>query len=186
MESEASQGQFSIGYTYNFETSGSNVTFTFELLDTDKTGVIAYLWRQSPFSETPMDLVTGKQFTKTLGGFSNGQMLSYACKFAYAGGLAVTKYFSYEVGSTCETFSVNDQSWTQSVFLYPNPVRNRLHVESTTAPLNKIELFSMLGKKVLERTSDFGNIYVDDLSDGLYFVKIYSDNGMTTRKIVKR
>ncbi len=186
MESEASQGQFSIGYTYNFETSGSNVTFTFELLDTDKTGVIAYLWRQSPFSETPMNLVTGKQFTKTLGGFSNGQMLSYACKFAYAGGLAVTKYFSYEVGSTCETFSVNDQSWTQSVFLYPNPVRNRLHVESTTAPLNKIELFSMLGKKVLERTSDFGNIYVDDLSGGLYFVKIYSDNGMTTRKIVKR
>jgi hypothetical protein len=27
--------------------------------------------------------------------------ISYACKFAYAGGLSVTKYFSYVVGHNC-------------------------------------------------------------------------------------
>ena len=52
---DASQGSFSLGYNYQFETTGTDVKFTFKLLDTDKTGVVAYLWKQTPFSEMPMD-----------------------------------------------------------------------------------------------------------------------------------
>jgi beta-glucanase (GH16 family) len=48
----ASQGTFTTGYNYAFETIGTSVKITFELLDTDKIGVVAYLWKQSPFSET--------------------------------------------------------------------------------------------------------------------------------------
>lgn len=185
IESEASQGEFSIGYNYSFETSGSNVIFTFELLDTDKTGVIAYLWRQSPFQEQAMTSVSGLEFTTTVGGFTNGQNISYACKFAYAGGQVVTKYLSYEVGSTCDSFGIMDQSWAQSVMVYPNPVSNRLTIKSLQIPVVKVELFSMLGHKVLELLDGFDRIYVDDLSDGLYFIKVYSDLGSTTRKIIK-
>ena len=54
-ENKASQGVFS-GYNYSFVTNGSSVTFTFELLDKDKTGVVAYLWRKSPFAETPWEV----------------------------------------------------------------------------------------------------------------------------------
>jgi hypothetical protein len=185
IESEASQGEFSIGYNYSFETSGSNVIFTFELLDTDKTGVIAYLWRQSPFQEQAMTSVSGLEFTTTVGGFTNGQNISYACKFAYAGGQVVTKYLSYEVGSTCDSFGIMDQSWAQSVMVYPNPASNRLTIKSLQTPVVKVELFSMLGHKVLELLDGFDRIYVDDLSDGLYFIKVYSDLGSTTRKIIK-
>ena len=42
-----------------------------------------------------MTNTSGLVFTKTLGGFTQGETISYACKFAFAGGLAVTKYFSY-------------------------------------------------------------------------------------------
>ena len=62
----ATQGSFSEGYTVNFETDGSSVTVTFELLDSDKSGVVAYLWRESPFSETFMSVVSGKKFTTTI------------------------------------------------------------------------------------------------------------------------
>lgn len=48
-DNQAQQGAFSIGYNYTFETLGNNsVKITFEMLDTDKIGVVAFLWRQNP------------------------------------------------------------------------------------------------------------------------------------------
>ncbi len=97
---QASEGSFTLGYIATFETVGSNVTMTFELLD-DKSGVIAYAFKKSPFSETAMTNVGGKKFSFTLGGLTAGQTISYACKFAFGGGMAVTKYFDYVVGTSC-------------------------------------------------------------------------------------
>jgi hypothetical protein len=96
---EAEQGSFSSGYTMNFSTVGSDVTITCELLD-DVDGVIAYLWGMNPnFSETNVDRISDKKFSKTLANQSQGSALTYAFKFAWAaGGLAVTKYFDYTVG----------------------------------------------------------------------------------------
>ena len=79
-ENKASQGVFTVGYNYSFVTNGSSVTFTFELLDKDKTGVVAYLWRKSPFAETPMG-GSGNNFSISVDGFTPGQSISYACKF---------------------------------------------------------------------------------------------------------
>ena len=100
--SEAQQGQFSIGYISTFETVGNSVTITFELLDTDKPGLVAFLWQESPFQEFPMDQVGAQVFQRTITGLTDGQQLSYACKFAFAGGLSVTKYIQYTVGSDCD------------------------------------------------------------------------------------
>ena len=67
----------------------------------DKDDVVAYLWRESPFTETSMSNVEGQRFRAVLSNQSYGESLSYACKFAFAGGLAVTTYFSYSVGNNC-------------------------------------------------------------------------------------
>ncbi len=102
--SESSQFTFSTGYKYAFETIGSDVKFTFELLDADKVGVVAFLWKQTPFGETAMTKSTlGNIFTSTISGQTIGSTISYAVKFAYTGGMSVTKYFPYVVGSSCET-----------------------------------------------------------------------------------
>ena len=99
-ENKASQGSFSTGYTYSFVTSDTSVTITFELLDTDKSGLEAFLWREAPFIETPMN-GSGNSFSITVDDLTLGQSISFACKFAFAGGLAVTKYISYTVGDDC-------------------------------------------------------------------------------------
>ena len=101
IESEATQGSFSQGYRVGFETVGKNVTVTFELLDTDKNGLVAYLWRENPFQETQISQISGNIFGKTFYDLEQGTQLSYACKFAFAGGLAVTKFFQYTVGEDC-------------------------------------------------------------------------------------
>ncbi len=182
--SEAQQGTFDIGYTYHFETSGNAVTFTFELLD-NKTGVIAYLWQESPFTETLMDHVSGLTFSKTISGQTIGSTISYACKFAFAGGLAVTKYFSYEVGNNC-TLSIAGELWNRTIKVYPNPVTDVLYTTSFQSDITKIELFSLLGTKIKEMSRNLHTIHVEELSSGLYFIKIHTARGFVTKKILKR
>lgn len=100
----AEEGSFSTGYNATFETlsDGTSVKITFELLDTDKTGVVAFLWKQNPFTETTMTSIGDNLFSETITGLTDGETITYACKFAFAGGLAVTKYIDYEVGESCE------------------------------------------------------------------------------------
>ncbi|WP_299016954.1 glycosyl hydrolase [uncultured Polaribacter sp.] len=183
--SDAQQGAFSLGYTYDFKTDGTAVTFTFELLDTDKTDVIAFLWKQSPFNEVQMDKISGNKFSKTVSGFTDGQTISYACKLAFAGGLAVTKYFTYTVGENCTLKTVNE-IFDSSIQLFPNPTKDKISISSKTSTIQKVEIYSTLGKRVYETTNSFIDISLKDISNGIYIVKIYGENVISLKKIMKR
>ncbi len=100
---------FTMGYTYTFETVGTTVNITFELLD-ERNGVVAYLWnRTNEFYEMGMH-VTGKTATISLTDQSVGETLKFACKFAFENGMAVTKDFTYIVGDSGEE-DVEIYSW---------------------------------------------------------------------------
>jgi hypothetical protein len=101
--STPAQGTFTLGYNYSFTTSGTDVTFTCELLDT-QVGLVAYAWTYNPnFAEVQMTQGVGQSFSKTFSGQTLGSTFSVACKFAFAGGMAVTKTFTYTVGNACGT-----------------------------------------------------------------------------------
>jgi endoglucanase Acf2 len=180
-ETEASEGSFSIGYTYSFFTNGTSVTFTFELLDTDKSGVVAYLWRESPFSETPMS-GSGNSFSVTVNNFTVGETISYACKFAFAGGLAVTKYFSYQVGENC-ALSSDPISSTNQVFIYPNPVDKEVFVSVSQGSIDKLELYTIGGVKIKDAIAN-DRLQVDEISSGLYLIKVYQKDQHSFHRII--
>lgn len=181
--SGAQQGSFSIGYSYSFETVGTDVVITFEMLDTDKVGVVAYLWQQTPFSETQMTNQGGLTFSKTITGQTLGATISYGVKFAFAGGLAVTNYFNYTVGDDC-ALGIDDNELNASIALYPNPATSIVTIDSKLATISKVELYSVLGSKVLETKTNTFN--VENLSSGMYLVKIHSENKVVTKKLVVR
>jgi hypothetical protein len=184
---EAQQGAFEVGYNYDFETlaSGTDVTFRFELLD-NKDGVVAYLWKEAPFQETQMNLISGTTFEVTLANL-NGTV-SYGCKFAFAGGLAVTKYFSYDVSENCSTMNVNTVD--QSLFkLYPNPTQDQWTITTTNSQeIISIQLYDYLGKNImtLEPQSSEAVIYVNDMVSGLYFAQIKTAKGSKILKLLKQ
>jgi endoglucanase Acf2 len=184
IENKAIQGAFTTGYNYAFTTNGTDVTFSFELLDAEKADVAAYLWKETPFEEIQMNNVGDKKFTKTLNGFTNGQTISYGCKFAFAGGLAVTKYFSYKVGTNC-TLSVKNAVFASSVTLYPNPVKNILNLNSTVKTITKVEIYSVIGKKVIEFNQGLEKMNIEELSSGLYVIKVISNKASFTTKFIK-
>ena len=181
-EALTGQGSFTVGYKYAFQTTGMDVIITFELLD-DKTDVIAYLWKQTPFGETLMTKVSGKIFTKTITNQTVGSTISYRVKFAYAGGMAVTKYYTYTVGNTCSLGVENPSELKQ--FFYPNPVKNVFYLQMLDKQ-NRIVLTDLMGRKILEEvvksshTLDMGNFKA-----GVYLLNITNTYGNQTIKIIK-
>ncbi|MGB2100729.1 MAG: Ig-like domain-containing protein, partial [Flavobacteriaceae bacterium] len=180
-ETQASQGSFTTGYTYSFVTNGTSVTFTFELLDTDKSGVVAYLWRESPFSETPMS-GSGNSFSITVNDFTIGETISYACKFAFAGGLAVTQYFSYQVGDNC-ALSSDQLSSSNEVFVYPNPADKEVFVSVSQGSIDSLELYTINGIKIKKATAT-DRLQVDELASGLYLIKVYQKGQQSFHRII--
>ncbi|WP_445749365.1 glycosyl hydrolase [Polaribacter sp.] len=180
----AQQGSFSTGYKATFETVGNTVKITFQLLDTNRAGVIAYLWKQSPFGEVQMDNVSGLIFTKTISGVADGETISYACKFAFAGGLAVTKYISYKVGTSCSTLGIDDLVLQKEITLYPNPATNQVHIQSNAAEILKVDVYNTLGSLV-KTTFKSAQINIESLAKGMYLTKITTDKGVVMKRLVK-
>jgi beta-glucanase (GH16 family) len=179
---QASEGSFTLGYNYTFQTIGNDVKITFELLDS-KVGLVAFLRNQSPFSETQMTNVSGQTFTHTITGQTIGSTINYAVKFAFAGGLAVTNYISYVVGNNCalEVASVQDAV----DFSFLNPVKEYVSINSE-AKIDKVEIYNMVGTLVLETKEDTNKIDIKNLSHGIYLISVYSGDKKSSKKMIVR
>ncbi|MCZ8146091.1 family 16 glycosylhydrolase [Flavobacterium sp.] len=177
---EAQQGTFTTGYNYLFETFGTDVRITFELLDTGRVGLVALLWRQSPFAEFQMTNTTGQTFTYTLTGQTPGATINYAVKFAYAGDLSVTRYFSYVVGSNCALELSSPDALSFQVL---NPASQELRIQASL-PIDKVAIHDMMGQEVLTAYTATDRIPIQALAPGLYLVTVYAEGQKRTQKVV--
>ena len=80
---------------------------------------------------------------------------------------------------------IDDETLSEGLNLYPNPVSNTLSIESKL-PLSKVEVYSVLGQRVKDINSDFNSISTDNLSNGIYLIRIYSEKGVVVRKIIRQ
>lgn len=174
------QGSLSKGFNYEYKTEGSNVKVTYTLLDDDKVGVVAYLWKQSPFGETSMTSVSGKTFTHTLTGQTLGSTINYGVKFAFAGGLAVTPYYAYVVGSNCSTDSKDIVA--EKAYSFNNPAKDFLYITSKNK-IDKVELFNLSGSLILT-AHNTESIDIQSLPSGIYTMLLYSEKESVVEKLI--
>ncbi|MFI3240670.1 MAG: glycosyl hydrolase, partial [Bacteroidales bacterium] len=163
---EALQGSFSVGYNASFETIAGNVEVIFELLDTDKEGVVAYLWHEYPFSESMMTSAGDNTFKTTLIGYESGEELSLACKFAYAGGMSVTKYFDYTVG---ESSGVDSNSIDAAKYM----ITADGQLKVITVAAETVALYTVDGQTAYTKLVN-GEVTIK-LNKGIYILKIGND-----------
>lgn len=171
---------FTLGYNYNFQTIGTDVKITFELLD-NRVGTVGFLRRQTPFSETQMTNVSGQIFTQTITGQTIGSTINYAVKFAFSGGLSVTRYISYVVGNDCSSLGL-DTNVELFDFHFPNPVNDFIDITSNFA-IDKIELYNLIGNKVYD-SANTNRLEVSSLSKGIYLIAVYSGSERRIKKII--
>ena len=69
--------------------------------------------------------------------------------------------------------------------IYPNPVGNgRLYISSKTAEPKDIEIFDVLGKRVMQISIVTKELNVGSLSPGVYIIKIKEGDQRATRKLI--
>lgn len=69
-----------------------------------------------------------------------------------------------------------------SVAVYPNPVKNILHLEGET--VTGLHITDHAGKTVLEDPADLSSVDCSGLQGGIYFVRISTSKGEVVRKVV--
>lgn len=69
--------------------------------------------------------------------------------------------------------------------IYPNPVKDVLNVEAGS--IDQVELYDIYGRRLCSKEkSDKVRIVMNNLSNGIYFIKIYSGGSSSVKKIVKK
>ena len=96
-------------------------------------------------------------------------------------------------GTLYETiFGINtslgvEENTISAITMYPNPTSEIVCFESKT-PIEKIEIYDMLGRSVLQNISDNKKvtIHTENLQSGLYLALITSEGKTISQKIVKK
>ena len=83
------------------------------------------------------------------------------------------------------TLGIDDEILAEGLSVYPNPAINSFTINSKL-PIEKVEIFSVLGKKITEINTNFKSISTENLARGIYMVKVYSEKGVAVRKIIKQ
>ncbi len=85
--------------------------------------------------------------------------------------------------SLSNTLGVNEVVINEkNILVYPNPTSDFIYLK-TSLLIEKVELYDALGKSVL-KTKNINKIPVNNLSKGVYLLKIYSENKSISKKII--
>jgi hypothetical protein len=89
-----------------------------------------------------------------------------------------------EVYSFKESLNIKNNELDKYTKIYPNPVKNNLQVFiNSNNNLEKIIIYNQLGKKITSTSSTLLNI--SKYPKGIYFIKIITNKGFITKKIIK-
>lgn len=73
----------------------------------------------------------------------------------------------------------------EGLAIYPNPVNSgKIFISSKSSLDKKVEIFNVLGKKVLEIVITSKEVNISSLSAGVYIIKIKEGEATATRKLI--
>jgi len=80
---------------------------------------------------------------------------------------------------------LNVIDYKDNITIYPNPANDELKIENGELKIENVEIFDVYGRKIFNfQLSTFNSIDVSGLHSGIYFVKITTEQGVTTKKII--
>ena len=96
---------------------------------------------------------------------------------------ASTSYGQQSIRTVNSSITQNIEGLT----IYPNPVtNNKVFITSTLNGIKQIDIYDVLGKKVMSEMLIGKELNVSELNAGVYILKIRENNLSATRKLVVR
>jgi hypothetical protein len=83
------------------------------------------------------------------------------------------------------TLSNHEFELANSIVFYPNPTKDVLNIQGDVSKLKSIEVFSILGKRLLEIKENLNEINISKLQSGMYLLRVHTDEASTTFRIMK-
>ena len=81
---------------------------------------------------------------------------------------------------------VDQEILSTNISIYPNPAKNSLNIQNASdAIVEKVSIYNMLGKLVLEESNPLLAINLKPLSFGIHLVKIETNQGVLHKTILK-
>jgi len=86
----------------------------------------------------------------------------------------------------CEWLSVEQQQVQQEFVLSPNPTTGKVFISNLDATLIEVEIFNLLGEKVLTSITVQNEINISSLQPGIYILEIHVSGKLLRSKVVKQ
>ncbi|MDB4108093.1 T9SS type A sorting domain-containing protein [Flavobacteriaceae bacterium] len=102
--------------------------------------------------------------------------------FSYLSKRDFDKHFGFSVRFVRDASSLSIIDFSNSIIIYPNPVKNMLTIDRLV--VKDVVIYSILGKAVL-KMSNQNTIDVSSLSKGVYFIKVSDGINSSTKKFIK-
>ncbi len=110
--------------------------------------------------------------------FYNANIDNTSTQDYFAGLVLGLESFMFETLNLQENQLDND-----ALEVFPNPASNMINV-STTFKIDKVEMFTILGKRVFSNTNS-SQINLEPYNSGVYILKFETENGTIVRRVIK-
>lgn len=128
-----------------------------------------------------------KVYAKNLGEIANSSSVFESSDTRYLQGYIKN-------GDTTGTISLDedlmvsaiDTRELEDIIAYPNPTTGILYFPNaeTSSNSNRVEIFDVKGNKIADRNIRETTLDLNDLTEGIYFIKIISDKNIVIKKVI--
>ena len=104
----------------------------------------------------------------------------------YQVAFSITGFSTFVIHKASEPLSSNDLSVNFKVEIFPNPAHSELNILTSNFTPQKIEIVDIYGRVIAVQTNTPDKIDISKLSEGTYFLNLYSAEYKISKKFVKQ
>ncbi len=97
-------------------------------------------------------------------------------------------FFLFSLGAIAQEnkgVSASNKETIEGLNIYPNPATSdRIYITSKSAQSKEVEVFDVLGKKILQATLTGKELNITSLTPGVYIIKVKEGDASATRKLI--
>ena len=91
----------------------------------------------------------------------------------------------YVMNVVGNALSIEEFSLENSVSIFPNPTRDIITIDAANSiTVNSLELYNIVGKQVI-KTNNVSTLNLSQLSAGVYMLRVMTDSGTLTKKVIR-
>lgn len=92
----------------------------------------------------------------------------------------------FYIKTSFPTLGLGDSVEIKKLSLYPNPVSDQLYISSEDQKVENVAVYNLSGTLVKNVSNEVDSIDVSNLATGSYLIRVATDQGITTKKIIKK